>query len=279
MPGLLVPADRRGGSRAGSSLRSVNSTASPDFAAQAAAGIANCGSSADTITTFCDGSPADVGRGARRSPAASVERVLAGDAPRCAASPGARAVADLDRLRPAERPGAGRPQRVERGRGGLRHVAAVGEQDRRAQRRRHQHGGGDAGAPVAAVDERHGPRPGAAGLARIDGARGAGGVGDRVLAARRGWCSWSPARGSRARSASAVSSLSCTSTGLSSSPQPAPSASSGAAASAATARRAAGGDHRAATMYGLASSGGRYAPPAAPKAWFRPPQGGTMTVG
>jgi hypothetical protein len=36
----------------------VNSTASPAFAAQAAAGIAKPDSSAETISTFCDGRPA-----------------------------------------------------------------------------------------------------------------------------------------------------------------------------------------------------------------------------
>ena len=41
----------------GSAFLPLNSTASPDFAAQAAAGIANRGSSAGATITFGDGSP------------------------------------------------------------------------------------------------------------------------------------------------------------------------------------------------------------------------------
>ena len=73
----------------GTALRDVNSTASPDFAAQAAAGIANSGWSADAITTLRDGLPATSVRNASIAAAS-----LAGSLPmmrRARRSPGARA--------------------------------------------------------------------------------------------------------------------------------------------------------------------------------------------
>ena len=162
MRGRSCRADRlRGRARAATS-RSVNSTASPDFAAQEAAGIAKLGSSAETIRTFGDGRPATSVANASMAAAS-----LTGSPPemrRARRSPGARAPSDLDRLRAARGRGAGRAEGVEGGRGGARQVPAVGEQDRGTQRPGHQRGGGDAGAPVVLVDERHGARPRAAGL-------------------------------------------------------------------------------------------------------------------
>ena len=217
--------------------------------------------------------PADVGR-ERVDCGGERERVLPADPPG-SQRVGRSRPADLHRLSPAEGTGTGRPQRVERGRGRLRNVLAVGEQDRRAQRRSREHGGGDAGAPVAAVDQGHRARPGAAGHARIDGARGAGGVGERVLAPDAGGV-----LGRHGREAEHGLLLGLLlelhlDRAVVIPTAGAANASRAAAASAATVRRAAG-----ATI-------GR--PPylwsslpvssAASETWFRPPQGGTMNVG
>ena len=95
--------------------------------------------------------------------------------------------ADPDHLRAAGVLGAGRLQRVERVLGRAREpVGAVGVEQRRADRRGHQDAGGQADAPVVDVGEHDGPGARDRGRRRVDGARGAGGVGDRVGAADPG---------------------------------------------------------------------------------------------
>ena len=85
--------------------------------------------------------------------------------------------------------GGGASLRVERAQGfdaGHRHLVLGGDQDRRPDRRRHQHRGGDRGLGRGFVDQRHRRRSlGVVGRGE-DGERRAGGVGGRVVAADPG---------------------------------------------------------------------------------------------
>ena len=78
---------------------------------------------------------------------------------------------------------AARVERLERRRGRAGHVAALGEQDRRAQGQREEHAGRDAVLPRVGVDQGHGAGPGHVGGAGEHGLGHGGGVGHRVGAA------------------------------------------------------------------------------------------------
>ena len=165
--GLLVLARARClvGVGHGVALR-LSSTASPERAAQAAAGIANSALLARVRrTTSADG----LARARPRRSGRSRRRARRGRRPRsppsCSRSGAAALVADADHLRVLRQVGAARLRgwssvsAVTAGRS-----LAVGEQDRRADRRARQHGGRDRGLPVVLVHEHHGGGP--VGLAR-----------------------------------------------------------------------------------------------------------------
>jgi hypothetical protein len=97
-----------------------------------------------------------------------------------------RRLADADHLGAAGLLGAGGQEPPQRLLGRARQRTAVGEQDRRAQRRCHQLRSGDRHAPVGRVDERDGGRPRVVAARRIDRLRDPGRVGDRVGAADAG---------------------------------------------------------------------------------------------
>ena len=199
----------------GSALRSVNSTASPDFAAQAAAGIAN--------SRLARPRRSHVRRRAarRRRSRRRRWRRPASDRVGCrryaarAGRPGPRGVADLDRLRAARGGRARGLQRVERGRG-----RAWDRSSPSVSRIGARSGGAISaaaampGAPVLLVDERHGPRPRPAGLAGIGRGGRPGRIGGRDPRRRPGSCSSSRAQGSPGRSGRRCPPSSRTSTGL-----------------------------------------------------------------
>ena len=110
------------------------------------------------------------------------EGVAAGDVGRAQAGR-ARDVADAHDLRAARCLGAERAQGGQRVARGVRQLGTVGEQDRGAHRRRGEDRSGDAGAPVAGVDERDGGGAVLGHRGGEDGPRHAGRVGDRVGAA------------------------------------------------------------------------------------------------
>ena len=66
---------------------------------------------------------------------------------------GRRDVADREGLRVVGLRGALGAQRHDRGRGQLRHLIRTGDEDGRADRRRHEHRGRDAGGPVLRADQ------------------------------------------------------------------------------------------------------------------------------
>ena len=157
---------------------SAHSTGSPAFAAHAAAGIAYSGALEGATTTELLGWPA-AAVWSLSIACASAARVGALDVR------GLRALdlgglADPDDLGVAGLRRAGGAERVERGLRGVRHVLAVGEQHRRAQRAAHQLGGGDRGLPVLGVDERDRRGPGVARARGVDRLGDARGVGDRI---------------------------------------------------------------------------------------------------
>ena len=167
-----------------------------------------------TITTFCDGSPGDVGREAvdRRR---ELERVLPGDATSRAGRPGARASPTSSACAPPASRRAGRLRACRAPRGGVRDVVAVGR-------------AGPARAAAAPSARR--PRCRRASRPRRRASRPRGRVPrstpgiDRARRRRRhprpgprrppGSCSWSRAPGNPSTVCFAVSSLSRTSTGL-----------------------------------------------------------------
>ena len=136
------------------------------------------GRSAGATTTVSDGSPAaDVCR--RSIPCASDDGLepLTWVTRR---SSGSGRLADADDLGVLRPPRARRRQLLQRLGAGRRQLAAVGEQHRCAQGRRHQLGGGDGGAPVALLDDHDGARAALVGARRVHRARDAGSVGHRV---------------------------------------------------------------------------------------------------
>ena len=87
-----------------------------------------------------------------------------------------------------------RPQRVG---GEVGDRVTAGDQDRRADGRRHQARRGEPGGPIVVLDEAHrGGALDAPGRGK-HGKGDAGRVRDGVERRRRGWCSWSRRRGSR----------------------------------------------------------------------------------
>ena len=165
----------------GTLLRCTKRTGSPALAAHAAAGIAKAGSSAETTTTrslllpraavWKASSARASAKGSR--PAMSVVRRPGGRA----TSPTRTTCAPPAALAPSGR----RAASASRVASGM--LGAVGEQDRGAHRRRGEDGSGDAGAPVAGVDERHGGGTVLGHRGGEDRPRHAGRVGDRVGAA------------------------------------------------------------------------------------------------
>ena len=153
----------RGGPRspracpAGRLSRAAHSTGSPDFAAQPAAGIANAGASAR-------GDDDGLARRARRAGGEAVDaagqrgevRALDVRVPCRPSGAGRRSHAETCAPPACGAPGGRAPRAPRRS---PRQLVALGEEDRRADRRRHQLGGGDRRAPVVAVDERDGRRP------------------------------------------------------------------------------------------------------------------------
>ena len=185
---------------AGSVSRAVKSTGSPDFAAQAAAGIAYSARSAATTITASLGRPAT-----RRAVVVDAlrERVRVGARQRRDAQPaGAGGRAEPDRLRVvrAAEPCGRRASSAAFVTSGS--LAVLGVEQRRAQRRGHQHRARERAAPVAGVGEHDRVRELAGAAAGEDDARDGGG---RLRPGRR-WrpasCSWSrsPGRPGPARS-------------------------------------------------------------------------------
>ena len=162
----------------------TNRIGSPLSAAQPAAGIAYAALSADAITTSGLGLP---GGGALEAVDRGGELVRAVARDRGAAQPLGRGnVADPDRLRAVGGARAGWGEQVERVGCGRRKQRAPRQQDRRPDRRRHQHRRGDRGLPVIGGCDRHGRRMRARSRRGEHGERDTGGVGYRVRAGHAG---------------------------------------------------------------------------------------------
>ena len=147
----------RAASAAAARSGSAKRTGSPERAAQAAAGIANSGAASGAITTWRGPEPK------RRSRSLAIargrgRRAARGD-PRDPAVDRRGDAADRERGRAFGRVLAGGPQRLERFGGGVREFIGGGEEQRGADRRRHQDRGGDRRGPVVFADQGDRGRP------------------------------------------------------------------------------------------------------------------------